>query len=70
MTDPQRRDGAGSERNWRGQLAKAFQPTRASIQPLLKGWLLTSQNGKLSVPCVQFRTLIKWQKDFKRNSNF
>lgn len=40
-------DGASAERNWRGQLAKAFQPTRATIQPLLKGWLMTSPNEVL-----------------------
>ncbi|KAE9376803.1 hypothetical protein N431DRAFT_401256 [Stipitochalara longipes BDJ] len=42
-------DGASAERNWRGQLAKAFLPTRATIQPLLNGWLLTSPNEGLQM---------------------
>lgn len=37
------------QKGWRNQLAKAYQPTRTSVQPLLKGWLLTCQKGKLSV---------------------
>lgn len=41
------------EKNWRPELAKAFQPTRATVQPLLKGWLLTSPNGKYSTVHVQ-----------------
>ena len=34
------------QKGWRQQLAKAVQPTRASIQPLLKGWLLSTLQGK------------------------
>jgi nuclear pore complex protein Nup107 len=34
------------QKGWRQQLAKAVQPTRASVQPLLKGWLLSNQQGE------------------------
>ncbi|TAQ83577.1 hypothetical protein B7494_g8097 [Chlorociboria aeruginascens] len=34
------------QKAWRQQLARALQPTKASMQPLLKGWLLTSQEDE------------------------
>ena len=35
------------QKGWRNQLARVFQPTRVSVQPLLKEWLLRSQKGNL-----------------------
>jgi nuclear pore complex protein Nup107 len=40
---------SGWQKGWRQQLAKAYQPTRASVQPLFKGWLLTCQQGASSL---------------------
>jgi hypothetical protein len=34
------------KRGWRQRLAGGAQGIRALFQPLLKGWLLTSQRGK------------------------
>lgn len=35
----------GWQKGWRKELGQAYSPTRESIQPLLKDWLLVSQKG-------------------------
>jgi len=54
LIDRYLREGASADRNWRGQLAKVLVPLRGTMQPLLKGWLLTSPNGKESALYTQF----------------
>lgn len=54
MASLQNETGAEGKKQWRAQLKEAMGLTRQSIQPLLHGWLLTSQNDSYT---TEFRLL-------------
>jgi len=46
-----RNSGDPMHKDWRRRMAVEIMPAKDTVLPLLKGWLLTSQQGKLHVPC-------------------